>query len=124
MTNLKKLGLAKGFSKKLGFLLLVLSATSFSNTNINTNSVPTSNSPTIDQQVTGVNLQQLEYRAITNSNELLKNQRIESTNMEIVSDSLKKQRQRIKVVQSDSVQLQDEIIEGRKRGFFGTLFGL
>lgn len=104
--------------KKFSFIFLVFSLTVFSNP-----SAPAS-SPTIDQQVTGVNLQQLEYRAITNSNELLKNQKIESTNMEIVGDSLKKQRQRIKVVQSDSVQLQDEIIEGKKRGFFGTLFGL
>ncbi|MGL4402377.1 MAG: hypothetical protein ACRCTS_01360 [Fusobacteriaceae bacterium] len=100
--------------KKLFFIFIIFSLTVFSNPS----------SPTIDQQVTGVNLQQLEYRAITNSNELLKNQKIESTNMEIVGDSLKKQRQRIKVVQSDSVQLQGEIIEGRKKGFFGTLFGL
>lgn len=79
-------------------------------------------SPVIDQEVTGVNLQQLEYKSITNSNGLLKNQNIESTNMEIVGDNLKKQRQRIKVVQSDSAQLQEEIVEGKKRGFFGTLF--
>lgn len=79
-------------------------------------------SPVIDQEVTGINLQQLEYKAITNSNGLLKNQNIESTNMEIIGDSLKKQRQRIKVVQSDSVQLQDEITEGKKKGFFGSLF--
>ncbi|MGL6119574.1 MAG: hypothetical protein ACRC0V_03640, partial [Fusobacteriaceae bacterium] len=63
----------------------------------------------IGQEVTGVNLQQLEYKKITNSNELLKNQKIESTNMEIVSDNLKRQRQRITVVQTDSIQLQEEV---------------
>ncbi|MGL4534806.1 MAG: hypothetical protein ACRCUA_07095 [Fusobacteriaceae bacterium] len=73
----------------------------------------------IGQEVTGVNLQQLEYKKITNSNELLKNQKIESTNMEIVSDNLKRQRQRITVVQTDSIQLQEEVREGKKKKFLG-----
>lgn len=86
---------------------------------LNLNLIGEEVSPVIGQEVTGVNLQQLEYKKITNSNEMLKNQGIESTNMEIVSDNLKRQRQRIKVVQTDSIQLQDEIKEGKKKKFLG-----
>lgn len=81
-----------------------------------------STSPIIGKEVTGVNLQQLEYKQIMNTNDLLKNQKIESTNMEIVGDSIKRQKQRIKVVQSDEVQLQKEVVKGKKSGFFGSLF--
>ena len=93
----------------LGITLLSLSHTLLAN----------EASPIIGQEVTGINLQQLEYRKVTNSNELLKNQKIESTNMEIVSDNLKRQRQRITVVQTDSIQLQEEIREGKKKRFLG-----
>ncbi|MGL5123068.1 MAG: hypothetical protein ACRC6K_02735 [Fusobacteriaceae bacterium] len=79
-------------------------------------------SPTINQEVTGRNLQQLEYKKIVNTNDLLKNQNIESTNMEIVGDLLKRQKQRIKIIQSDSIQLEEEIVKGKSKGFFGSLF--
>lgn len=78
--------------------------------------------PVIGQEVTGVNLQQLEYKTIKNTNDQLKNQKIESTNMEIVGDSIKRQRQRIKVVQSDEIQLQNEVVKGKKGGIFSFLF--
>ncbi|MGL6064328.1 MAG: hypothetical protein ACRC0S_04535 [Fusobacteriaceae bacterium] len=79
-------------------------------------------SPTINQEVTGRNLQQLEYKKIINTNDLLKNQSIESTNMEIVGDLLKRQKQRIKIIQSDSIQIEEEIVKGKSKGFFGSLF--
>ncbi|MGL4687972.1 MAG: hypothetical protein ACRCVS_04720 [Fusobacteriaceae bacterium] len=78
--------------------------------------------PTINQEVTGRNLQQLEYKKIVNTNDLLKNQNIESTNMEIVGDLLKRQKQRIKIIQSDSIQIEEEIVKGKSKGFFGSLF--
>ena len=77
------------------------------------------NSPVIGQEVQGVNLQQLEYKKISNTNENLKNQKIESTNMEIVSDTLKRQKQRIKIVQTDSLSLKEELKEGKNKKFLG-----
>ncbi|MBP6322968.1 MAG: hypothetical protein KBE73_04200 [Fusobacteriaceae bacterium] len=107
--------------KKILVFSMFIFTVSFANTATTPNSEDAI-SPIIGKEVTGVNLQQLEYKQIVNTNELLKNQRIESTNMEIVGDSIKKQRQRIKVVQSDEVQLQKEVVKGKKTGFFGSLF--
>lgn len=105
--------------KKILVISLFITSVSFAN---NENQGDVSTSPIIGKEVTGVNLQQLEYKQIMNTNDLLKNQKIESTNMEIVGDSIKRQKQRIKVVQSDEVQLQKEVIKGKKTGFFGSLF--
>lgn len=71
----------------------------------------------VGQEVKGINLQQLDYRKIKNTNETLKNQRIESTNMEIVGDSIKRERQRIKVVQSDELEIREEIEKGKRSWF-------
>ncbi len=99
--------------KKLIILgMLISSMLSFSDTP----------SPVINQEVTGKNLQQLEYKKIINTNDLLKNQNIESTNMEIVGDLLKRQKQRIKIIQSDSIQIEEEVVKGKSKGFFGSLF--
>ena len=95
--------------KKIFLLLLILSVQLFS----------VEPSPVLDQEVRGINLQQLEYKKISNTNESLKNQKIESTNMEIVSDTLKRQKQRIKIVQTDSISLSEEVKKGKKRGFLG-----
>ncbi|MGL5657008.1 MAG: hypothetical protein ACRCXY_09245 [Fusobacteriaceae bacterium] len=105
--------------KKILVISLLITSVSFA-TDDSQGDVSTS--PIIGKEVTGVNLQQLEYKQIMNTNDLLKNQKIESTNMEIVGDSIKRQKQRIKVVQSDEVQLQKEIVKGKKSGFFGSLF--
>ncbi len=105
--------------KKILVISLFITSVSFAN---NDNQGDVSTSPIIGKEVTGVNLQQLEYKQIMNTNDLLKNQKIESTNMEIVGDSIKRQKQRIKVVQSDEVQLQKEVVKGKKTGFFGSLF--
>lgn len=105
--------------KKILVISLLITSVSFAN---DENQGDVSTSPIIGKEVTGVNLQQLEYKQIMNTNDLLKNQKIESTNMEIVGDSIKRQKQRIKVVQSDEVQLQKEVVKGKKSGFFGSLF--
>lgn len=105
--------------KKILVISLLITSVSFA---VEENQGDVSTSPIIGKEVTGVNLQQLEYKQIMNTNDLLKNQKIESTNMEIVGDSIKRQKQRIKVVQSDEVQLQKEVVKGKKSGFFGSLF--
>lgn len=108
--------------RKIFVLTILISGIAFSATpavNQNTEASPV---PVIGQEVTGLNLQQLEYKRVENTNENLKNQKIESTNMEIIGDSLKKQKQRITVIQSDSIQLQEEVVEGKRKGFFGSIF--
>ncbi len=81
-------------------------------------------SPVIGQEVIGKNLQQLEYQTIVNSNAKLKEQNFSSSNLEIIGDTLKRQRQKITIIQSDSIELEAEVVEGKKKGFFSNLFGL
>ncbi|MGL4393046.1 MAG: hypothetical protein ACRCSK_06400 [Fusobacteriaceae bacterium] len=81
-----------------------------------------SDAPVIDQEVRAKNLQQLEYQSITNTNEKLKEQEFSSSNMEITGDTLKRQKQKITIIQSDSLELQAEVINGEKKGFFSNLF--
>lgn len=66
----------------------------------------------IDKEVTGVNKEQLERKEIETKEMLLKNQNINTGSVELSSENLKEQQQKIKVVQNEKSALEDELSQG------------
>lgn len=66
----------------------------------------------IDKEVTGVNKEQLERKEIETKEMLLKNQNISTGSVELSSENLKEQQQKIKVVQNEKSALEDELSQG------------
>lgn len=78
----------------------------------------------IDKQVTGVNKEQLERKEIETKEMLLKNQNINTGSVELSSENLKEQQQKIKVVQSEKSALEDELSQGvEEKSFLKYIIG-
>ena len=78
----------------------------------------------IDKQVTGVNKEQLERKEIETKEMLLKNQNINTGSLELSSENLKEQQQKIKVVQSEKSALEDELSQGvEEKSFLKYIIG-
>ena len=76
----------------------------------------------IDKQVTGVNKEQLERKEIETKEMLLKNQNINTGSVELSSENLKEQQQ--KVVQSEKSALEDELSQGvEEKSFLKYIIG-
>ena len=78
----------------------------------------------IDKEVTGVNKEQLERKEIETKEMLLKNQKIDSGSVELSSENMKEQQQKIKVVQNEKAALEDELSQGvEKKSFLKYIIG-
>ena len=78
----------------------------------------------IDKQVTGVNKEQLERKEIETKEMLLKNPNINTGSVELSSENLKEQQQKIKVVQSEKSALEDELSQGvEEKSFLKYIIG-
>ena len=78
----------------------------------------------IDKEVTGVNKEQLERKEIETKEMLLKNQNISTGSVELSSENLKEQQQKIKVVQSEKSALEDELSQGvEEKSFLKYIIG-
>lgn len=78
----------------------------------------------IDKEVTGVNKEQLERKEIETKEMLLKNQKIDTGSVELSSENMKEQQQKIKVVQNEKAALEDELSQGvEKKSFLKYIIG-
>lgn len=78
----------------------------------------------IDKEVTGVNKEQLERKEIETKEMLLKNQNINTGSVELSSENLKEQQQKIKVVQNEKSALEDELSQGvEEKSFLKYIIG-
>lgn len=73
----------------------------------------------IDRGISAQNEQTLEMKEIDTQDLLLQNQNLESSSVEITGEALKEQQQQVKVLQNDSLRIEEELAEGVKpKGFW------
>ena len=67
---------------------------------------------TISKEVTGTNKQQLDVKELDTDELLLKNQNLESSSVEISGENFKEQEEKVKVQQTNKVELEEELSQG------------
>lgn len=78
----------------------------------------------LDKEVTGVNKEQLEKKDLETRDMLLKDENFGSGSVEISSENMKEQQQKIKVVQNEKSALEDELSQGvEKKSFLKYIIG-
>lgn len=76
----------------------------------------------LDKSVTAQNEQTLKVEEVDAQELLLKNQNLESSSMEITGEALKEQQQQVRVVQNDTLKIEEELAEGvQKKGFWSKV---
>lgn len=78
----------------------------------------------VKQEVIGTNKQQLDIKELDTNELILKNQNLESTSLEITGENLKNQDEKIKVVQTDKISLEEELSQGiENKSYFKYILG-
>ncbi len=72
----------------------------------------------INQEVSGINKQQLDVREITTEELILKNQNLESTSIDISGKNFKEKDDKVRINKNNNTNLEEELSRGLKRSFF------
>ncbi len=72
----------------------------------------------INQEVSGVNKQQLDVREITTEELILKNQNLESTSIDISGKNFKEKDDKVRINKNNNSNLEEELSRGLKKSFF------
>ncbi|AVQ16845.1 hypothetical protein FSBG_01251 [Fusobacterium gonidiaformans 3-1-5R] len=74
----------------------------------------TTTSNVLDKGITAQNEQTLEVKELDTQELLLQNQDLESSSIKITGKALKEQQQQVKVVQNDTLKIEEELAAGVK----------